>query len=111
MGKSAVGTNKGGSKKVRTTWRLHLPVLFLPLACLLSIILGTAFCLLLTALTPFDRSASLGLAVIVAPLVGGAFLNYLIGAKRQWRTLGLLFLLALIVAGMTWSLNTLIWID
>lgn len=114
MNKTAVNTgeNTPGSqaaqKRKKDKWGLRAPWLFLPIASLVSLVFGVNASLVLAAISPLERGISIGIAVLIGPLIAGAAINQLIGAKRQWRSCGHAFLLSLLLAVAAWSLNTLL---
>ena len=97
------------TKPKRKKWKVPQPWLYIPFASVVALILGINASLVLAAISPLERGISLGIAVLVGPLIAGAAINQLVGAKRQWCACGLTFLLTLVLAGMAWSLNTLLW--
>ncbi|MEM9017318.1 MAG: hypothetical protein AAGC68_09910 [Verrucomicrobiota bacterium] len=81
----------------------------MPLAFVTSAIFGTSITIIGMGLGPSNRSLSLGIGVLLFPVLTGIAFNHCLGAKRPWRSLLLQFLGGLALAATAWTVNYFRW--
>ncbi|MEM9192060.1 MAG: hypothetical protein AAGF12_23005 [Myxococcota bacterium] len=76
-------------------WRIHRPWLFVPVAVLVSTLLGVACVALAAAVIPADVGVVLAIGGLLFPLLGGAVLAGCMASHRRWRAVGQVFVASL----------------